>query len=120
MREQIFRHGDMIIFKVKEIPSHLKAVKKKDKLVVGLGEVTGHSHDILPVDNGEITTFVENETVTENELAEMNSLFFEITEGAGIIVHEEHDPIQLGKGKYLRMRQVEFNPFTKQLENVRD
>lgn len=120
MKKQIFRHGDMIIFKVDQFPENLKAVKKKEKLVVGLGETTGHSHDVLLVDDSEIVSYVENETVTEQDLAEMDRLYFEITNGTGLLVHEEHDPIQLEKGKYLRMRQVEFNPFTKQLENVRD
>lgn len=119
VKEKIYRHGDMIIFKIDKLPENLKS-KNTKKLVVGLGEVTGHSHDIFALDNADIDVMLDNINSSDNTVAENNNVYFKVNNGCAIITHEEHDPIQLDEGTYVRVRQVEYNPFTKQLENVRD
>lgn len=115
------RQGDMILFKVADVEgSHNK---NTNRVVVGLGEVTGHSHDVTPLNDGTSTLKVYADkavdTVTEDDLAMMDKLFFEVT-GNAVITHEEHDPIVLDEGKYLRINQVEVDPFTKELQKVKD
>ena len=120
MREPIYRHGDMIIFKVSKLKGKNMA-KNRKKLVVGLGEVTGHSHDVLALKDSEVIGVYDGDVeVTENDLAEMDRLFFEVVGNGAVITHEEHKPILLKEGFYLRINQVEFNPFTQELEKVRD
>jgi hypothetical protein len=116
----IYRHGDMIIFRVDDLEGTVKA-KNKKKLVIGLGEVTGHSHDVVALNDSEVIGSYDGKTdITEDDLAQMDKLFFEVAGKGAVIVHEEHKPIFLESGKYLRMNQVEFNPFTQELEKVRD
>ena len=122
MRNEIYRHGDMIIFKVDNLNGKGKNMtKNKKSLTVGLGEVTGHSHDVLDLKDSEVIGVYDGKVdVTENDLAEMDKLFFEVTGNGALIQHEEHKPILLEKGFYLRINQVEYNPFTQELEKVRD
>ena len=118
-KRQIYRHGDMIIFKIDDINETNE--KTGNKLVVGLGEVTGHSHDVFALKDSKIKTYTNSEVeVTEDDIANMDKLFFEVTGEGAVITHEEHDPHLLKPGKYLRINQTQFNPFTEQLEKVRD
>jgi len=118
--KKVYRHGDMIIFRVDGLNGN-KMSKNKKKLVVGLGEVTGHSHDVVALEDSEVIGMYDGDVeITENDLAEMDRLYFEVTGSGAVITHEEHKPIYLEAGKYLRINQVEFNPFTQELEKVRD
>lgn len=119
--KKVVRQGDMIFYAVNNVSSDLKK-QSGEKLTVGFGEVTGHSHDIFPVGDATIEAYVSNdaETVTEEDLGNMDKLFFEITNGSAVVVHEEHDTIELKEGKYLRINQVEYNPFTDELQKVAD
>ena len=118
-KKEVYRHGDMILYSVSDLPTNMNK-KEGSKLSVGLGEVTGHSHDIFAVEDTKIAGYYEGEAISENDIAEMDKLFFEITGKGGLIVHEEHDPIYLKPGKYLRIVQVQYNPFNEELEQVRD
>ena len=121
MKNEIYRHGDMIIFKIGDGVTKKNVSSNTKKLVVGLGEVTGHSHDVIALDDSEVIALYDGDVeITENDLAQMDKLVFEIKGSGALITHEEHKPIFLGKGTYLRINQVEFNPFTKMLEKVRD
>lgn len=115
------RQGDMILYKVSDNVGSVKT--KTNKVVVGLGEVTGHSHDVTPINDGKSSLNVVSKeelgNVTEEDLATMDKLYFEVV-GNAVIVHEEHDPILLDEGTYLRINQVEQNPFTDELEKVKD
>ena len=118
--EKILRQGDMIFYKVEDV-NEVKKVKV-DKLVVGLGEVTGHSHDVLPMDGSTINVLTKKDDlkITDDDLANMDKLFFEIAGNGAVVVHEEHDVTYLEPGKYLRINQREYNPFSAELEKVKD
>ena len=98
MTNVIARHGDMTIFKVSKEQVSGMETKELKKITLGLGEVTGHSHE---------------------DLVERENIFFEI-KGTAVIMHEEHGPITLDEGIYLRTVQRQYNPFSKALERVRD
>jgi hypothetical protein len=122
MTNVIARHGDMTIFKVSK--TQISGMKSKElkKLTLGLGEVTGHSHEVFALDN---STIIEHHNVSGYDTAELRDLvereniFFEV-KGQAVIMHEEHGPITLDEGIYLRTVQRQYNPFTKVLEKVRD
>lgn len=122
MKNVIARHGDMIIFKINEedIP-FLKKTEIK-KLTIGLGEVTGHSHEIIALDDSIIIEhhdLVGYDSKETRELADRNNIYFQI-KGSAIIMHEEHNPITLNEGFYLRTTQRQFNPFNQTIEKVLD
>ena len=112
MTNVIARHGDMTIFKVsKEQVSGMEAV-----------ELTGHSHEVFALDD---STIIEHHKIAGydsaeiRDLVERENIFFEI-KGTAVIMHEEHGPITLDEGVYLRTVQRQYNPFSKALERVRD
>lgn len=124
------RQGDMLLYRLSDAEAaKIKASAAKkvemETLVVGEGEVTGHSHDVLSVGNLEndtktkITAYLaENESL--DNLSAITNLFFELENEMGVIVHDEHNPILLEKGFYARVIQREFNPFTSMYQQVRD
>lgn len=122
MTNIIARHGDMTIFKVSK--DQVKGMEKAKikKLTLGLGEVTGHSHEVIALDDSMI---IEHHNVAGYDSAEIKALtdreniFFEV-KGKAVILHEEHGPITLEEGFYLRTVQRQYNPFSKALERVRD
>lgn len=122
MTNVIARHGDMTIFKVSKTQVSGMETKELKKLTLGLGEVTGHSHEVFALDN---STIIEHhniagyDTTELRDLVERENIFFEV-KGSAVIMHEEHGPITLEEGVYLRTVQRQYNPFTKVLEKVRD
>lgn len=103
---KIYRHGDVILYKLEET-FQATAGKKKESLILAEGEVTGHLHklvgdfevvDYKPI--GGDVKFVVNTTA--------------------LLTHEEHDRIVLDKGVYLKVSQVEYNPFTDLVKRVVD
>lgn len=122
MSKIIARHGDMTILKVSK--DQVKGFEKAEmkKLTIGLGEVTGHSHEIIALDDSMI---IEHHQVAGYDSAEIQALvareniFFEV-KGTAVLMHEEHGPITLEEGLYVRTVQRQYNPFTRALEKVRD
>ncbi len=120
-KEQIIRHGDMVLVKVSE--AYLKengyTVKTPvDKLVVGLGEVTGHSHDVIPTSDCEILQYSKKEGELDDANADV--LVFELIKGVGLITHEEHNAIALEKGIYTRLIQRAYDPWEEISRRVAD
>ncbi len=105
--ERIYRHGDVIIFKLINPPSSITNEKKVDTLVLALGEVTGHKHvltgDVYEIETGE----------------ETDGKFFKVT-GTATLTHEEHAKIIFEKGYYLKVDQVEYDPFKDMLRRITD
>ena len=104
----LFRHGDLIFRKTKEVPEGLKKIGHGQ---IEEGEVTGHHHQIYE-ENGFNSYGVNSEiTVLEVQGEELT------------LVHEDHHPIPLeliGEGVYEVIRQREFNPYTQAAERVMD
>lgn len=84
----MFRQGDLLIKLVDSIPGGAKKVASG---IILYGESTGHKHRLV---GGNVM-----------ELGE--SIFLSVGSKAKI-VHEEHEPIHLTKGKYAVIRQREY------------
>lgn len=107
--EKIYRHGDVLIYKLAERPAEQDANEvPAQELVLELGEVTGHAHRL----RGNLM-LVESARRVEREM------LFEVVDRA-VLTHEEHDTIVLEKGIYLKVSQVEYNPFVDMITYVRD
>lgn len=84
-----YRQGDLLIREVAELPQNLLEVTSG---VILEGEVTGHKHRI-----------------TKGKLfLDKNGAMFLAIPKFGVVVHEEHNPIKLGKGFYAVIRQREY------------
>lgn len=112
------RHGDVTIQSFDKIPQNFTDCKpnKVKKVILGLGEVTGHSHRVLPVGDAEIIIWSKD---SKND-PEADEILFEIKNGCGILIHEEHHPIELKEGFHWRAMKRQYNPFTRAIERVRD
>lgn len=122
---QTVRHGDMILFKLNPEFAKLDDTRSinVEKVVVGLGEVTGHSHDVVCDETATLKVYSTNEKLEEmtaDEIATMENLIFEVVGGDAVITHDEHDIIKLDEGLWMRSFQVEFNPFKEMVNKVRD
>jgi len=107
--ERIYRHGDVILFKLKadDLNSGKASLRKANGCILEVGEVTGHAHRL----DGEID-------ILEEEPAE-KTIIFKVAKKA-ILTHEEHDCIVLEEGIYLKVSQVEYDPFRNMINWIRD
>ncbi len=98
-----YRQGDVLIRQVAAIPaaSQLGTPDAQNKIVLALGEATGHHHRI------------ENVKVGEHESARIFSFgaerFLQVMESVALR-HEEHSTIQLPPGNYQIAIQIEYTP----------
>ena len=101
MHNQIFRQGDVMLIRVAvaELPKGLQRTKK---VVLALGEVTGHSHAIKRGAKGYASK------------PEDLCSYVEIAEALALLEHEEHSTITLEPGIYEVRIQREYHP--KELE----
>lgn len=118
------RHGDMVLFKLNPANAQTPSISREvEKVVVGLGEVTGHSHDVVAAEGVTLKVYGKDsklETMTSDEIATMENLIFEVIGGNAVISHDEHDELVLDEGTWLRSFQVEYNPFKQMIDKVRD
>ncbi|MBN1801655.1 MAG: hypothetical protein JW891_09135 [Candidatus Lokiarchaeota archaeon] len=98
----MWRHGDVIIEKIKKLPEGLS--KKKTHILVK-GEITGHAHRFQ--DPRSVQLWEDN-----------GALFFEVLEPSASLIHEEHNTIEFKKGTYLVKIQREYTP--KEIVRIRD
>lgn len=85
----MFRQGDLLFKKVDELPKRLKKVENG---IILRGENTGHSHRLV---GGDL-------------FSDKDGIMYLSVVGKGQIVHEEHNIINLSKGKYAVIRQREY------------
>lgn len=100
----MYRQGDVLIAPVEEtaVPARAKTAAgeprdARGRLVLALGEVTGHAHAIPGP--GRLV----------REPGPFGPFLLELPEG-GRVVHEEHAPIPLPRGWYRVVRQREYLP----------
>ncbi|MHA2038488.1 MAG: hypothetical protein ACW972_09115 [Promethearchaeota archaeon] len=98
----LFRHGDVLISNIREIP---QKAKKLNTSILVRGEITGHSHQI-------------QDPYTAQLYQHNSDLYLEVLAPIAIIVHEEHNSIELSKGNYRIWSQREYTP--KEVIQVRD
>lgn len=103
---EIYRHGDVLIYKLDQELNNVndKVIKQ---LILAEGEVTGHAHRLT----GDVE-IIQNKPIN-------GEMIFQVNDTA-VLSHEEHDKIVLSQGVYLKVNQVEYNPFTDLVKKVMD
>lgn len=101
----IYRQGDVLIERIKTIPSAAKKTVSIDgRIILAHGEATGHHHSV-DADAADWWKTADGEQfVTVKEATD--------------VVHQEHAPIALAPGKYRVRRQREYAP--EAIRNVAD
>lgn len=102
-----YRHGDVNLEKIEAISTDFKKV---NRTALAYGEVTGHSHQVLPKTKEDTVEVYENE---KGELAVK-------VNGVAILTHEEHKTIEIPTGIYKINNEREWDYFSKASRKVQD
>lgn len=101
--EQYFRHGDLLLKPIAEIPEDAAKVNTN---VLAEGEATGHHHTL----SGQCQVYAKGDTK-----------FFSVSTKEGAkLSHQEHKQISIPEGNYAVLNEREFEPFTEELKKVMD
>jgi hypothetical protein len=90
----LFRHGDVLIQAVSELPKDVRRLRHR---TLAHGELTGHSHQIQ-----------QSAQVALWQSA--SDLFLQVEACHATVVHQEHAPIEIPRGIYRVWRQREYTP----------
>jgi hypothetical protein len=94
-----YRQGDVLLCAIDRIPPEAKpAPTNGDRVIVALGELTGHAH-----------AFAAAEAQLFQEKSSRRS-FLVIGEKGARLCHEEHHPILVPEGRYGLRHQREYTP----------
>jgi hypothetical protein len=105
----VIRQGDVGFIRVKAIPKDaIEQVQKGEKLILALGEATGHHHRF---------EFLAQDYNVKLYVTAAGDRYLDVSAPADLL-HEEHSTARIGAGKYLLPRQVEYTPA--ELRNVAD
>jgi hypothetical protein len=104
VKNQIYRQGDVLLKQIARIPKEAARQERQGAVVLAIGEVTGHKHQIL--DTG-VDVFVTAD----------GTMYLSVKNGAELR-HEEHGTIVLPPGNYERVIQREYSPGA--IRNVQD
>jgi hypothetical protein len=107
--KNVLRQGDVCLIAVDEIPEGAKKHPAKGrKVILALGEATGHHHRF---------EFLDTSHNVKLYVAEGGARYVHVTKVSALI-HEEHSAISVPVGKYLLPVQMEYQP--KELVRVAD
>ena len=102
-----YRQGDVMIRKVKAIPTDAKRLHPEGRIILAAGEVTGHHHAIALMEGIQIEAYEKD-----------GKTYLHIEGGDAVLGHEEHGKITLGPGIYESWIQKEYTP--EEIRNVAD
>lgn len=102
---EIYRQGDVLIKRVRTIPTGAKPkARDKGRVILAYGEVTGHAHQVMVADQLPAADDAVLLTVAES------ATFLRLAKKAQL-VHEEHAAIDLAPGTYEIVHQREWTPW---------
>lgn len=103
------RQGDVLIQHIPEDSIDLSKATRIDNTVLAYGEVTGHKHEVVPIET-------DNAIIGENKAAELfrlddsGTLYLRVNASTARLQHEEHGPIIFKQGLYKINIQQEYTP----------
>lgn len=101
MKNELYRQGDVLLMRVAK-PKHKLTPKGEKRIVLALGETTGHAHVI----DGHAESWIDDLGVTFIEAKEAVRLLH-VTETRQ---KADHDPHELPAGWYQQIHQHEYTP----------
>lgn len=106
-----YRQGDVPLQRIDALPAGFAPVApdEHNKLVLALGEATGHHHRFENCFSQEGTVRMFRDFQTGAQIIEVlaEPMAGGTATGPAMLVHEEHDPITLAPGFYRQLLQVE-------------
>jgi len=102
----IYRHGDVLLREILEIPSEAKLVKKANVITVALGEATGHHHTLYGSLPMSLLQFDERRFLEIIEIVDFK--------------HQQHGCLKIDPTKYEIEIEREHDYFTNEIRIVTD
>jgi hypothetical protein len=97
----VIRQGDVILVRVEAIPKDaIEQESKGNKVVLALGEATGHHHRF---------EFMDTSHNVKLYVSHSGKRYIHVTSPASLL-HEEHSTAHVPVGKWLLPQQVEYTP----------
>lgn len=98
----IIRQGDVVLVRVQAIPPDAieQAPNKGNKVILALGEATGHHHRF---------EFFDKTQCVKLYVAHGGARYLDVSAPADLL-HEEHSTARVPAGKWLLPQQVEYTP----------
>ena len=106
--KQVYRHGDVSLHPISELPFGLEEIKHNGEYTAALGEATGHSHRILA-----------NPPSMKVLRDKDGKVYLSFTKDAEI-VHEEHKKLTIKKGLYVIEHEREYSYWSNSVQRVID
>lgn len=94
-RDTQIRQGDVYLKSCAEPPRGKKVRAKSGRLILALGEVTGHHHSV---------------SAKTSDLYELDGRMWLVVNEPTTLNHQEHAPIEIQPGTYWVVRQREYSP----------
>ncbi len=101
MKSDMYRQGDVLIRRVKAIPSTAKIEPFRDRVVLAHGEVTGHAHAFY---TDRVRMF------RDSGAGSGGTTFIRVEDGGADLKHEEHATIAVPAGDFEVIQQSEYHP----------
>lgn len=112
MRQRQVRQGDVYLRPTTQKPSaKAKRVTDNGRVILAYGEVTGHAHEVIGVDNDDAVPAMEL-------FLEPDGTRILVVKRDALLRHEEHGRIDLAPGGYRVIQQREYHP--EAIRNVAD
>ncbi len=101
----MYRQGDVLLIPVASLPTGARAAARENgRIVLALGEATGHAHAIATPDVQLFERGAER--------------FIEVRAATAVLAHEEHGAIEIPAGTYRVVTQREYAP--EEIRRVQD
>ncbi len=100
-----YRHGDISLHLIDKLPDGIKKVKSNGVFNLKEGEATGHFHQL----KGDFEIYQDEEGRNVLNVNKKSTL-----------THPEHKEITIEKGIYIQEQEIEYDPFTEELNKVID
>lgn len=108
--DKFARQGDVLIQRISEDSIDLSKATRVDNTVLAYGEVTGHKHEVVPIETGNNNAIIgENKAAELFRLDDSGTLYLRNASTARL-QHEEHGPIIFKPGLYKINIQQEYTP----------
>lgn len=115
MEMELIQQGDVLFFRIDSLPEGLtvKEGARPGFVTFAEGEVTGHHHSAVIGKVGGCDT--DNITLYEKD-----GVLYCAVAGETEVTHQEHRPVTLPPGNYRVGIVREYDPFEKEIRDVRD
>lgn len=108
---KLYRHGDLLLREVKEIPKDAKLIEQSNERILAYGETTGHKH---------VLAVAEKISAPQISAYEVDGQTYLKIDKVSQLTHEEHKPLTIQPSVYMLVTEREYDYFKEEERQVVD